>query len=669
VVEVETPTASPFASSLLFGLRRPPTCTRATRPTPSAARPRCSLRPRAAAASCSARRSCASSSNPRLEQVELDPPAPLRPPTRADLARRAGRRPAPRATSPAAEAADRVLRGLDPAAMLTSWSRTTGRCDCASVARSAGSPPTDAGLYSRRVRRRGAQRAARGLHGRRRGAAGEARRALLRAPTGPSPRASCASATLVDPTSALTTLERAGDLVRGELRPSGSEREWCDPEVLRRLRPRLAGRAAQGDRGRRPARAGLLPAELAGRRPSCPPAAAGVDRLREVLVPLQGMALPADVWERDVLPRRCGAYSPTWLDQLCGQRRGSCGSARARSVATPGAWRCTSATTSKRSGRRPTSPSGRTRPSTKAAARAPDPGAVLLHRPPWPSWRSRPSRSRRRLWDLVVGGRGTPTTRGRRCARRASPWPAPSGRANRSRPGRRFGTRRTGSQAKVQGRWFGDHVALPCGRRAWRPPAHAGRAAARALWHRHPRAGAGGGHPGGFSILYGRPGPARDAGRVPARLLRRGPGRRAVRAARRGSSGCAPQRGRGGGRADRAGRHRPRSSPTAPRCHGPSATTRPGARGARPAPTSSSPGAEPVLYGRARRQGHRRPRRARRCAHPPPALEALRAVRHTRGAAASCPLERVDGEPVVGSPWEAQLIELGFRAGPAASSR
>ena len=31
----------------------------------------------------------------------------------------------------------------------------------------------------------------------------------------------------------------------------------------------------------------------------------------------RGCALPADVWERDVLPRRVGAYSPAWLDQLC----------------------------------------------------------------------------------------------------------------------------------------------------------------------------------------------------------------------------------------------------------------------------------------------------------------------------------------------------------------
>ena len=46
------------------------------------------------------------------------------------------------------------------------------------------------------------------------------------------------------------------------------------------------------------------------------PAGAGPDRLREALVPLQGVALTPEVWERDVLPRRLGAYSPSWLDQL-----------------------------------------------------------------------------------------------------------------------------------------------------------------------------------------------------------------------------------------------------------------------------------------------------------------------------------------------------------------
>ena len=34
----------------------------------------------------------------------------------------------------------------------------------------------------------------------------------------------------------LAELERDELLVRGELRPGGTEREWCDPDVLRRLR-------------------------------------------------------------------------------------------------------------------------------------------------------------------------------------------------------------------------------------------------------------------------------------------------------------------------------------------------------------------------------------------------------------------------------------------------
>jgi ATP-dependent Lhr-like helicase len=46
-----------------------------------------------------------------------------------------------------------------------------------------------------------------------------------------------------------------------------------------------------------------------------------------------------------------------------------------------------------------------------------------------------------------------------------------------------------------------------------------------------------------------------------------------------------------------------------------------------------------------------------------PALEAL--TEHVRaGRIKRVALERVDGEPVVGSEWETRLIELGFRPGP-----
>jgi ATP-dependent Lhr-like helicase len=46
-----------------------------------------------------------------------------------------------------------------------------------------------------------------------------------------------------------------------------------------------------------------------------------------------------------------------------------------------------------------------------------------------------------------------------------------------------------------------------------------------------------------------------------------------------------------------------------------------------------------------------------------PALEALvEAVR--RGRVRKLAVERLNGEPVVGSPYESVLLDLGFRAGP-----
>ena len=137
-----------------------------------------------------------------------------------------------------------------------------------------------------------------------------------RARTGRSRPTSCATRYGVDAGAVLRELERDGDVVRGELRPGGSEREWCDVEVLRRLRrASLAALRKEIEPAEQQALAAFLPAwQGIDRHPS---AGAGIDRLREVLVPLQGLALPAEIWERDVLPRRTGAYSPSWLDQLC----------------------------------------------------------------------------------------------------------------------------------------------------------------------------------------------------------------------------------------------------------------------------------------------------------------------------------------------------------------
>ena len=132
---------------------------------------------------------------------------------------------------------------------------------------------------------------------------------------GPFPTSRPAERYGVDPSSALRELERDGALVRGELLPGGSGREWCDTEVLRRLRrASLAHLRKEAEAVDQLELARFLPQwqNVDAHRP----AGAGPDRLREALVALQGVAVTPEVWERDVLPRRLGAYSPTWLDQL-----------------------------------------------------------------------------------------------------------------------------------------------------------------------------------------------------------------------------------------------------------------------------------------------------------------------------------------------------------------
>jgi ATP-dependent Lhr-like helicase len=124
----------------------------------------------------------------------------------------------------------------------------------------------------------------------------------------------------VDVSSALCELERSGELVRGELRPGGSEREWCDVAVLRSLRrASLAALRKEIEPVGPRALSAFMPSwqGVDRWRSGSEPRTGGVERLREVLMPLQGLALPVAVWERDVLRCRTGSYSPTWLDSLC----------------------------------------------------------------------------------------------------------------------------------------------------------------------------------------------------------------------------------------------------------------------------------------------------------------------------------------------------------------
>ncbi len=108
---------------------------------------------------------------------------------------------------------------------------------------------------------------------------------------------------------ALERLLAAGTLLRGEFRPGGAEREWCDPDVLRLLRRRSLARLRREVEPVDPAAlARFLPewhgiAPL-GRAETPFRGTAALERLAEVVDQLAGMAIPASVLERDVLPAR-----------------------------------------------------------------------------------------------------------------------------------------------------------------------------------------------------------------------------------------------------------------------------------------------------------------------------------------------------------------------------
>ncbi|AUG79914.1 DEAD/DEAH box helicase [Kitasatospora sp. MMS16-BH015] len=115
-------------------------------------------------------------------------------------------------------------------------------------------------------------------------------------------------------TGTLHRLAAAGRLVAGEFRPgSTATEEWCDAEVLRRLRRRSLAALRQEVEAVPPRALGaFLPAwqHLGGHR------LRGADGLLRVVEQLQGTALPASALEKLVLPARLTDYHPALLDEL-----------------------------------------------------------------------------------------------------------------------------------------------------------------------------------------------------------------------------------------------------------------------------------------------------------------------------------------------------------------
>ena len=349
-------------------------------------------------------------------------------------------------------------------------------------------------LHRRRGRRPLPRRARRAAAGR---AAGELPRGrsrtplrhpgppLRRAPTAPSRPRSSADRYGVDPTPGAA---RAG---AGRARWSAASCCPAAPSASGATPTSCAGCAAPASptcarRSRPPTRASFARFLPSWQNVDAHRAAgAGPDRLREALVPLQGVALTPKVWERDVLPRRLGAYSPDLARRALHQRRGRLDRRRRpRPQRRPG---------------RPLLPRGRParRPAAgqreaRAAPRARSTTRSASGSPPGPCfWLDL-------LAELDVPGRGAPqgalgprlVGRGDQRRLRAAARAAPArGPLASERGGRRFARRRAAGGGRGPGPLVADRAAVRERARGRPAAARPGRADARALRDRHPRDG------------------------------------------------------------------------------------------------------------------------------------------------------------------------------------
>ena len=380
--------------------------------------------------------------------------------------------------------------------------------------------------------------------------------------------------------------------------------------------PPLAGPAAARDRAGRAGGAGALPAAWQG----VGAARGGIDRLAEVIAQLEGLPLPASVLERDVLPARVRGYSPRLLDELGAAGEvvwigaGALGQRRRPRRRCTGPTGCRCCCRRRRAGR-----ARRSRRWLHDALREhlAESRRLVLPRPAGgrrcaPQPRAASERRRERelldaLWDLVWAGEVTNDTF---APLRALRWPRTDRRRRTAAAAPALPRRQPAGPARGRRPLVAGH-ATPSRPRsrcaAARTPTDTERrhALALRLLERHGvvtrDAVAAESVAGGFARRLS--GPARDGGARPRppRLLRRGPGWRAVLPAGRARP-AARERGDPGGddgptRRARAGRRRPgqpvrrRAALAAPRRRGP-----PAVASGPPAPTSCWSTASPSLY-------------------------------------------------------------------------
>ncbi|MCG8152807.1 hypothetical protein GUY44_20150, partial [Pimelobacter simplex] len=112
----------------------------------------------------------------------------------------------------------------------------------------------------------------------------------------------------------LQRLEAQGRVLSGEFRPVGAGEEWCDTEVLRRLRRRSLAKLRHEIEPVEPTT--LARFATAWHQITTAKGPRGADGLLRAIEQLAGAAVPASALESLVLPARVRDYEPALLDEL-----------------------------------------------------------------------------------------------------------------------------------------------------------------------------------------------------------------------------------------------------------------------------------------------------------------------------------------------------------------
>jgi ATP-dependent Lhr-like helicase len=117
---------------------------------------------------------------------------------------------------------------------------------------------------------------------------------------------------VADAEPALRSLNAAGKLLEGEFRPGGVHREWCDPDVLQKVRRKTLAKLR---REVEPAAQHAF-VRMVTRWQGVAVPRRGLDALVDTIELLQGASLPASELEREILPARISDYRIGDLDAL-----------------------------------------------------------------------------------------------------------------------------------------------------------------------------------------------------------------------------------------------------------------------------------------------------------------------------------------------------------------